>query len=361
MNATLSAKLSPVLALSLLVAPVVLAVEEPVAALGGLDPVLLTQGMEVVGKAGRQVTRGRYRYLFCDAENQRKFEAAPDQYGIQFDGFCMKMGPLSGRGSPKRWFVSEGRIYLFASEGCRDSFKSDPSAYTDRADAPPTGTDAAQQRGRELIELALAGFGGADKVDALKNVRWETITIYEQEGKQTEMRQGMTVVLPDQLRLDYAYGDFREGHELADGKLVEVNAENEATPLPAEVYEFVNRRLFREPLALLRARGQPGFVAFAAGAGEINGHPVEWLNVGYAGATTRLGIDPKTGHILAAVYRGRAPSSMGEICRTYSDFKTMEGGLTLPQQWNVSYDGQPSAGGNPVSRSVALNVPVASR
>jgi hypothetical protein len=273
----------------------------------------------------------------------------------------MKMGPLSGRGSPDRWFVADGHIYLFASESCRDNFKADPAAYIDHADAPPTGNTVSQRRGRELIALALAGLGGVDKVDALKNVRWETVTVYKQGEEKNEMHQTATVILPDQMRLDYSYGNFREGHELADGRLVEVSAKNELTPLPAEVYEFVRRRLYREPLALLRARLQPGFVAFAAGHGEVEGQPVEWLNIGYAGATTKLGIEPQTGRILAAVYRGRAPSKLGEICRTYSDFKTMEGGLILPQQWSVTYEGFPAAGPKPTSRSVSLNVPLAER
>ena len=351
----------PVLAFCLVIAATSRAGESPVMALGGMDPVLLCQGTEVKGKAAVEVTRGRYRYLFAGTESQRAFEAAPDQYGIQFDGFCMNMGPLSGRGSPERWFVSEGRIYLFASEGCRDSFVSDPAAYTDSADAPPTGTVPGRRRGRELIELALVGIGGADKVDALKNIRWETITIYEQAGKKSEMRQATTVILPDELRLDYSYGDFREGHELSDGRLVEVSRQHEVTPMPADVYEFVRRRLYREPLAILRARGQPGFVAFAAGPGHVDSQPVEWLKTAYAGATTKLGIDPQTGRILAAIYRGRAPSRMGEICRTYSDFKTMEGGLILPQEWNVTYDGNPASGRQPASRSVSLNVAVATR
>jgi YHS domain-containing protein len=361
MNILHRARLFQAFALSLMVGTIALAAEEPVTALGGLDPVMLIQGTEVKGKAAWQVTQGRYRYLFADEASQRKFQAAPDRYRVQFDGFCMKMGPLSGRGSPERWLLSEGRLYLFASDSCRDSFKSDPAAYTDRADAPPTGRAADQKRGRELIELALAGFGGADKVDALKNIRWETITIYEQEGKKTEMRQATTVVLPDHLRLDYSYGDFRDGHELANGRLVEVSAENELTPMPAEVYEFVRRRLYREPLALLRARNQPEFVAFAAGSGEVGGQPVEWLNLGYAGATTKLAIDPNTGRVLAAVYRGRSPSKLGEICRAYSDFKNIEGGLTLPQQWEVTYEGKPPPGPKPASRSVSLNVPLDAR
>jgi len=361
MNTSHPCKFLPILALSVSVATLAPGGEPPVTALNGLDPVLLTQGTEVMGKAGLEVTQGRYRYRFADSESLHAFEAAPDQYRIQFDGSCMKMGPLSGRGSPERWLVSGGRIYLFASEGCRDSFKSDPAAYTDRADAAPSGTAAGRSRGRELIGLALAGFGGADKVDGLKNVRWEAITVYEQAGEKTEMRQATTVILPDELRLDYSYGEFREGHELADGKLVEVSAQNEVTPLPAELYEFVRRRLYREPLALLRARGEPDFVAFAAGTGEVKGQAVEWLKVGYAGATTKLGIDPKSGRVLAAIYRGRAPSKLGEIYRTYSDFKDMEGGLILPQEWTVTYGGNPLPGPQPTSRSVSLNVPIASR
>jgi len=333
----------------------------PVIALSGFDPVALTQGTETKGKDELQTTRGRYRYLFASAVNKAKFESAPEKYGIQLDGYCMKMGPLSGRGSPERWFVSEGRIYLFASESCRNSFKSDPAAFTDRADAPATGTDAEKKRGKELIEHALNGLGGADKVDALKSVRWEAITVYEQEGKKTEMRQTTTAALPDRLRLDYSYGDFREGHALASGRLLEINAADEATMLPEDVYECVRRKLYREPLALLRTRNQPGFVAVAAGPGEIKGAKVDWVNVSYAGATSKLAVESASGRILAVVYRGRAPSTMGEICKVYSDFKEMEGGLVLPQNSDVTYDGKAPSSPKPASHSVALNVPIEPR
>jgi len=331
---------------------------EPELALAGFDPVLLTEGIEVKGKAGVQATHGRFRYRFANTESLQKFEAAPERYGIQFDGYCMKMGPLSGRGSPERWSVYEGRTYIFASDICRDRFRLEPAAYADQADSPPTGNTVSQRRGSELIWLALKGFGGVEKVDALTNAQWETVTIFERGEKKTEMRQTATVVLPDRLRLDYSYGDFRESHDLSEGKLVEISAKNEVTPLPADVYEFVRRRLYREPLALLRVRNEPGFVAFAAGTGKVDDQPVEWLNLGYAGASTKLGIDRGTGRILAAVYRGRAPSKLGEICRTYSDFKPMEGGLILPQHWEVTYEGLPAADGpKPASRSVSINVP----
>jgi hypothetical protein len=79
--------------------------------------------------------------------------------------------------------------------------------------------------------------------------------------------------------------------------------------------------------------------------------------VSYAGATTKFGIEPQTGRILTAVYRGRAPSKVGEVRRTYSDFKEMQGGLILPQRWDAAYDGNaPSS--KPDSLSVAINVPI---
>lgn len=329
-------------------------------ALDGFDPVALTQGQEIKGKAVWETTAGRYGYRFSSPENQRKFAAAPNRYGIQFDGFCMTMGPLSERGNPVRWLVADGRIYLFASEHCREQFRADPAAFIDRSDAPPHGTEYEKQRGRELIALALQGLGGADKVDHLQNVRWEAITVFEANGKKAEMRQTATLALPDRFRLDYASGTFRESHALANGQLLEINARGEATPLPDEVFEFVRRRLYREPLALLRARAKPGFVAFADGKGTVNGQAVEWLAVGYLGATTRLGIDPKTGRILATEYQGRAPAKRGEIRRTYAQFKTFDGGLILPQQWDVAYEGWPAPGPKPTTRTIALDVPVQS-
>jgi hypothetical protein len=50
-------------------------------------------------------------------------------------------------------------------------------------------------------------------------------------------------------------------------RLVEVSGKGEVAPLPPEGYEFMRRRLYREPLALLRAGSQPEFAAVAAGTG----------------------------------------------------------------------------------------------
>ncbi|MFQ5627891.1 MAG: hypothetical protein ACE5I1_03955 [bacterium] len=142
---------------------------EPVIALKGFDPVALTQGKEVQGKEDTSLVRGRYKYLFASEENKALFEKNPEQYMIQMGGACGRMGPLSGVGDHDRFYVHNERIYIFASQSCCDNFKANPEIHIDIADTPPTGSKVDEKRGRDLIELALKGFGGAEKIDASRH------------------------------------------------------------------------------------------------------------------------------------------------------------------------------------------------
>jgi len=104
----------------------------PVAALRGNDPVLLTEGREVAGKEALSLTRGAYRYLFSTEETKVRFQTDPAPFSIQLEGACALMansGASSGSGDPSRYLVHARRIYLFASESCRESFKADPERY----------------------------------------------------------------------------------------------------------------------------------------------------------------------------------------------------------------------------------------
>jgi len=66
--------------------------QEPVIPLEGLDPVMLVQGKEVQGDMKYKITRGRFQYLFANAENKATFEKEPSRYEIQLDGSCARMG-----------------------------------------------------------------------------------------------------------------------------------------------------------------------------------------------------------------------------------------------------------------------------
>ena len=120
-------------------------------ALRGLDPVSLTAGQETAGEAAHQASYGGYTYRFESAKNRATFLAAPQRFAIQMDGGCASMGPLSGRGSPDRFLVHDGRIYIFASDPCRDGFAKNPAACFDPDVARPQPSAAAIARGRELL------------------------------------------------------------------------------------------------------------------------------------------------------------------------------------------------------------------
>src|SRR5215510_5995704 len=98
---------------------------EPAIPLEGLDPVFLTQGKEVIGKASISVTRGRFKYLFANEENKAVFAKDPERYEIQLDGSCARMGPQTG-GNPDLFTVYEGRIYLLGSNECLKRFEAAP-------------------------------------------------------------------------------------------------------------------------------------------------------------------------------------------------------------------------------------------
>lgn len=102
---------------------------EPVPALKGFDPVALADGKEVSGRSDLTATHGIYRYQFVDEANRRKFLSDPERFAIQMGGGCARMGPLAGLGNPDRFLVHEGRIYIFASDGCRSSFQKAPARF----------------------------------------------------------------------------------------------------------------------------------------------------------------------------------------------------------------------------------------
>ena len=103
----------------------------PPAALRGLDPVLLARGREQAGKADLVERHGRYTYAFATPETRSEFRADPTAFAIQLDGTCAMMagsGGPPGSGDPDRFLVHEGRIYIFASESCRESFARNPAS-----------------------------------------------------------------------------------------------------------------------------------------------------------------------------------------------------------------------------------------
>ncbi len=315
--------------------------KQVVTVLKGLDPVELVKGNEVQGQENLSVVRIRYRYLFASEANKKAFEKSPDEYQIQFGGGCGQMGSLSGAGNPDRFHVFNKRIYIFASESCRNSFKKNPEAHIESADAMPMGSAAEKKRGQELIALALKGFGGTGKVDGVKNYQVKIKLGYKQDDKVLEYPQTKTFIFPGRYRNDYDWGTSQTGDVLAAGEAASISQNssgNNTWQREEPVREALERKLYREPLAILKARKEKGFVAFAAGNGKVGDADVELLKVGFKGATSTLAIDPKTGRILQIAYRDRK-GAYGDVVESFSDFREVDG-LVMPFGVSESFNGK---------------------
>lgn len=306
-------------------------------ALRGLDPVELAEGKEVAGNASISVQRGRFRFVFATPMNQKKFNQEPERYAPQFGGACMKMGPLAGPGSGDRFFVHDGFIYLFASDSCIEAFKANPERFIDRPDRAPRGSAMAVERAKTLLAKAVEAIGGEKTLKSLKTIQ----TRYMVTDQASEKTPVYLRTLATSFKGFFA---FREDYGASQGGWL-LNREGgfvgweHGAPAEDSVREYMVREYYRQPVPLLRAWLDGDAHAVHVGQGKVGEAPVEQVAVAMMGATTTLFIDPESGRILKAAWRGRVAVGISNVEKTFSDFRKVQG-LTLPFSETVVADGK---------------------
>jgi YHS domain-containing protein len=106
--------------------------------LKGYDPVAyFTDGKPVQGAAEYEVVFDGQRYRFASARHRDLFKTNPDKYAPQFSGLCaMNLSRGVKRESdPHNWVISNGNLYVFASETGQQSFTKDPATFSAKANA----------------------------------------------------------------------------------------------------------------------------------------------------------------------------------------------------------------------------------
>jgi len=314
--------------------------QEAVIPLEGLDPVMLVQGKEVQGDMKYKVTRGRFQYLFANAENKATFEKEPSRYEIQLDGSCARMGAPT-TGNPDLYFVHNGRIYIFGSEECQTLFKAAPEKYLEVPAAPkPPPTAEMMKRGQELIAKAVETLGS--RLDQL-------VSFQKTDLRGNQVRNILTFAFPDSLRQETVRQNFTLVSVITPSdSFVMVN--NGARPMPEAGRAAIYKELYHELIVLLRARTRSDFKAWATGNSDVA--------VELPGFTTTLGIDPATGRVVSQTYKGRGPGGvLGEIAINYSDYRSVEG-LSLPFKTTATFDGQPLPPLSTTTEAIKINGPI---
>ena len=299
--------------------------QEAVIPLEGLDPVMLAQGKEVQGDVKFKVTRGRFQYLFANAENKATFEKEPARYEIQLDGSCARMGAPT-TGNPDLYFVHNGRIYIFGSEECQTLFKAAPEKYLEVPTSPKSPPTAEMiKRGQELITKAVEALGGASKVDHL-------VSFQKTDLRENQVKSILTLAFPDSLRQETVRQNFTLVSVITPSDAF-VMANNGARPMPEAGRATIYKELYHELIVLLRARTRSDFKTWATKDSDVE--------IELPGFTTTLGIDPATGRVITQTYKGRGPGgALGQIAINYSDYRSVDG-LSLPFKTTATFDGQP--------------------
>lgn len=309
---------------------------EPALALNGLDPISLVAGKEIAGQKEIETTFGRFRYRFASEDQRAVFLKDPTAHCIQFGGACGKMGPFTGQGAADRYWVHDQRIYLFASEGCREAFKQAPAAHIELPNPPPAGNAAERKRGTELIELALRGFGGQERVDELKTFESHEVQIYRQGGKEFRYPHRVKARFPLDVRVEDDFGSLY-GYIVAGDKAIEFE-KDQRWPLDDTVRDVARRRVLRYPLVMLKNRTREAFIAVAGGTGKAGDAEIEKLQVALYGATSTWSIEPATGRVVEVAYLARQGKNGDNLVR-YGDFRAVDG-LMLPHTRRVFFNGQ---------------------
>ncbi|MCA8973558.1 MAG: hypothetical protein KDC98_02500 [Planctomycetes bacterium] len=309
----------------------------PVPALKGLDPVLLADGSEKPGREDLAVQQGQYLYRFATEGNLATFRADPTHYEIQFGGGCARMGPLSGLGDPDRFHVHDGRIYIFASDACREGFKKRTELFFDPDTACPKADAGALQRGRDLLDRVLAAHGGVARLRAVRSFRFERSVT---KGEVTQAWR-VFVGFPDRIRIEQDYTQSNQSWHYAKVATATVGFflnEGEARPMHASGRREMRRTALREPLFALRHAAAGNVVAIAGAKTVVHGVAVEPLVLWCDGVETTFGIG-QDGRIATASYRGRGPQLwFGSVEHVFGDYVERSGIMT-PQKVTAYFDG----------------------
>ncbi|MBI5852173.1 MAG: hypothetical protein HZB39_14260 [Planctomycetes bacterium] len=317
----------------------------PELAVRGLDPVALCNGEEVPGAEDRTIDLRRYRYRFASDANRATFEADPERWCIQLGGGCGRMGPLSGVGDPERFAVHDGRIYIFASDGCRTGFLKDPARFMETADPAVEGDDDAHAAANELLDRAVDAIGGAERLKALRSVAMRDEREQEHEGRKVKTGSSLLLAAPGRIRSE-SWWDAYHVALVSSGRAGFV-AERRGADGERTVWDFDGsqallhaKNALREPIALLAARGRDGYVAVAKGEREVGDRKARDVAISFFGVTTTLWIDVEDGRVLGASYHGRlGPSANAEVELRFDDFRDVDG-FVLPFVRRASIGGK---------------------
>ncbi len=302
-----------------------------------LDVVELLNGTEVAGNPEHAIDHQGFRYQFASRQNLAKFRSAPDKYKVALDGGCGRMGSLSGRGSTRWWTVHAGRVYVFASEGCRTGFLESPDDMLERDDQPPQFEPKPMELGLATLQQVITSMGGAERIDAIQQYT-ESMSDVVTSGETRYDHQTTTTIDFTQrsMRLDDSWN--RETYsQVFQGNRSFFEHSDQRRPMYENARAECRRAMNRHLLTVLKSRERPDFqVALLPGNPEPTSDSRK-LVVHFDGTTVELDIEPTVHLVQSLSYRGRVSGSRyGRVTRKLDKYQPVNG-VMLPHMQSVYF------------------------
>ncbi len=266
----------------------------------------------------------RYRAGIESTTTARVREAAAEH--IQPDQFTiLVVGPAEGTDRPLSDFGEVQTVDISIPEPAAPEIEI---------------TEEGKEKARELLAKAVAGIGGAERLDRVESTEMTaTIDMNSPQGAMSASAK-MIVVYPDRVRTELSL-PMGTMVQVVNGDSGHVQMGPQGRPMPEGQVQEARRGLVRNAIGLLSARDRDGFEAVAAGSDEVDGTTVELVRVEIDGYPITAGIDPETGHILSLSYRGSVMGPPGDVRQVYSDFREVDG-LMLPFSSVITVNGDPA-------------------
>lgn len=296
-----------------LVAIHLMALSDPTLVLDGFDPIELAKGRQVPGSPSLMASYGSHAYRFASATNRAAFLANPVAHAVQTGGACGKMGALTGRGAPNRWAVVEGKIFLFASEGCRTSFLANAPQYLQPIPVPKRGDVASVARAKALLSQARLAHGiGSHRPPG--SFSWAFATKYTEAGVEKIWWEKAGFFGHARMAV-WSESDRASYFNVVDGGRRFEGSPSGVYPLhPAEARE-VRATVIRSPMGILLSPHDQAIRSdsphtFVMVDGDI---------------ATEVMLDPKSRRISGIRYTDRHSGPVAHVERRFSDFRSHRG------------------------------------
>lgn len=210
-----------------------------------------------------------------------------------------------------------------------------PEPEVERAEV----TEEGAERARALLDRAVEAIGGAEALERATTLRIAATASQQTPQGPMEVTLTQTQVFPDRVRQEVTL-PFGTMSMVVTGESGFAVTPQGVVDLPPSQLAAVRQQADRNPVALLRSRNDPGFTATAIGTAEVEGTPVERLQIELAGQMTVVAIDPESGQIRQIAYQGTGPTGgPAEIVETWSDWRAVAG-LQYPFVIVGSVDGE---------------------